>query len=129
MDKAATGIGDKFREVRERQGLTVSEVARRAGLTVSGVTSIETGRVKRPALQTVILIAYAMGLDLGDLLKEEYGRVEKADAPTLEHQRRLGRVVDRFVADVRIEVRRTTLEEVKHCIMYATGRAESTSKN
>src|SRR5829696_3342876 len=64
-------IGKNIREAREAQGLMVSEVARRAGLTVSGVTSLESGRVRKPAADTVVRIARALGLDPGDLLKEE----------------------------------------------------------
>jgi len=64
-------IGKNIREAREAQGLMVSEVARRAGLTVSGVTSIETGRVRKPAAETVVHIARALGIDPGELLKEK----------------------------------------------------------
>ena len=64
-------IGKNIREAREAQGLLVSEVARRAGLTVSGVTSIETGRVRKPAAETVVRIARALGVEPGQLLKEE----------------------------------------------------------
>jgi transcriptional regulator with XRE-family HTH domain len=63
-------IGKNIREAREEQGLIVSEVARRAGLTISGVTSIETGRVRNPTIDTVVHIARALGVEPAELLKE-----------------------------------------------------------
>jgi transcriptional regulator with XRE-family HTH domain len=119
------GIGEKFREVRERQGLKVSEVARRAGLTISGVTSIETGRVKRPAIQTVLRLASALGINPANLLEEEFEiTVRKPISPTVESQGRLERALERFVADVRKEARHAKLEDLEHVIQYALSRAE-----
>jgi len=64
-------IGKNIREAREEQGLLVSEVARRAGLTVSGVQFVEEGRVRNPTISTVVKIARALGVEPGELLKEE----------------------------------------------------------
>jgi transcriptional regulator with XRE-family HTH domain len=119
------GIGEKVREVRERQGLKVSEVARRAGLTVSGVTSIETGRVKRPAMQTVLRLASALGIDPANLLEEEFEiAVKKTFPPTVGPQGRLERALERFVADVSKEARHAKLEDLEHVIQYALDRAD-----
>jgi len=63
-------IGKNIRETREKQGLKVSEVARRSELTISGVTSIETGRVRNPTIDTVVHIARALGVEPAELLKE-----------------------------------------------------------
>jgi len=63
-------IGKNIREAREEQGLIVSEVARRAGLTISGVTSIETGRVSNPTIDTLVRIARALDVEPAELLKE-----------------------------------------------------------
>src|SRR5215218_9845954 len=118
------GFGEKIREVRERQGLKVSEVARRAGLTISGVTSIETGRVRRPAIQTVLRLARALGINPSDLLEEEFEIVARADAPTEGHQGRLERALDRFAADIREEGRRANLEDLERVIQYALDRSK-----
>jgi transcriptional regulator with XRE-family HTH domain len=64
-------IGKNILEAREAQGLMVSEVARRAGLTVSGVQFVEEGRTRSPSVDTVIQIARALGIEPGELLKEE----------------------------------------------------------
>lgn len=118
------GIGEKFREVRERQGLKVSEVASRAGLTISGVTSIETGRVKRPAIQTVLRLASALGIDPASLLEEEFEiAVRKTFPPTVGPQGRLERALERFVAEVRKEARHAKLEDLERVIQYALDRA------
>src|SRR5829696_8554213 len=121
----AMDIGKNIREVRESQGLMVSELARRAGLTVSGVTSIETGRVKRPAAQTVVSLARALGVEPGELLKEEPATAGKAEAPPAGHQGRLERALERLVDNAREELRRAKLEDLEHLIQYAIDRAES----
>jgi transcriptional regulator with XRE-family HTH domain len=63
-------IGKNIREAREKQSLKVSEVARRSELTISGVTSIETGRVSNPTIDTLVRIARALGVEPAELLKE-----------------------------------------------------------
>ena len=119
------GIGEKIREARERQGRKVSEVARRAGLTISGVSSIETGRVKRPAIQTVLRLASALGIDPASLLEEEFEiAVRKTFPPTVEPQGRLERALERIVADVREEARHAKLEDLERVMQYALDRAE-----
>jgi transcriptional regulator with XRE-family HTH domain len=117
-------IGKNIREMRESQGLMVSEVARRAGLTVSGVTSIETGRVQRPAVQTVVRLARALGVEPGDLLKEEPTTVEKADAPPPESLVQLEPKLERLFTLIREEVRNDRLDTVMSCVDLAFRRAD-----
>ncbi len=64
-------IGKNIREAREKQSLLVSEVARRAGLTTAGVMAIESGRARNPSVDSVVKIARALGIEPGELLKEE----------------------------------------------------------
>jgi transcriptional regulator with XRE-family HTH domain len=64
-------LANAIRNAREDQGIMVSEVARRAGLTTAGVMAIESGRVRNPGIETVVKIAHALGVDVGELLKEE----------------------------------------------------------
>jgi transcriptional regulator with XRE-family HTH domain len=117
-------IGKNLREVRERQGLMVSEVARRASLTVSGVTSIETGRVQRPAAETVVRLARALGVEPGELLKEDSATVGKAEVLPVGPQSRLECALERYFVWLREEERRSKLEEVESCVQYALDRAK-----
>jgi transcriptional regulator with XRE-family HTH domain len=117
-------IGKNIREVRERQGLMVSEVARRADLTISGVTSIETGRVQRPAVQTVVRLARALGVEPGELLREEPATVEKTEAPPAKPQGRFERALERFVDIAREEDLRARLEVVESFVAYAIDRSD-----
>lgn len=63
-------IGDRIKEIREKNGLTQSELARRLGLTRSGVNAWEMG-VSIPSAQYLIGLAnlfrvstdYLLGLD------------------------------------------------------------------
>jgi|SRR5215208_3013089 len=121
------GIGEKLRELRERQGLKVSEVARRAGITISGVTSIETGRVKSPGIETLFRLASAMGVDPITFLQEEGKPISRHTIlypPTIEPQGRVERALQRSFADIRKEARHATLEDLEHVIQYALSRAE-----
>lgn len=52
--------GLNLREARELAGLSQSELARRAGLKTSAIFDLESGRVKRPSHETVVLIVRAL---------------------------------------------------------------------
>ena len=57
-------IRQRIIELMQENGLTTSELARRAGLTQSTVNGILKGNVKNPTVQSIYLIADAMGLSL-----------------------------------------------------------------
>jgi len=59
-----------LKKIREKQGLTQTELARRAGLA-SGMTvsRLEVGFTSDPMLATVIQIAEALGVSIEDLLR------------------------------------------------------------
>ncbi len=56
-------FGDKIREVRERKGITMKEVAHRAGLSESLISQIERNRIS-PALDTLLSIVDILNIDL-----------------------------------------------------------------
>jgi transcriptional regulator with XRE-family HTH domain len=59
-------IGEEVRRRREALGLTGAQLATRAGLAPSAVSQIETGK-RTPSSTSVIKLATALGLEVGDL--------------------------------------------------------------
>ncbi|MER7844311.1 helix-turn-helix domain-containing protein [Kitasatospora sp. NPDC096077] len=55
-------VGPLLRRWRLRAGLTQEELAERSGLSSRAIRDLERGRVRRPRLSTVRLLAEAMGL-------------------------------------------------------------------
>jgi transcriptional regulator with XRE-family HTH domain len=62
-------FGDKIREVRERKGLTMREVAERAGLSESLISQIERNKVS-PAMDTLLKIVDILEMDLDYLFRD-----------------------------------------------------------
>jgi transcriptional regulator with XRE-family HTH domain len=62
-------IGDKIKQLRNKQGLTQDELARKSDLPYTTLTKIETNVITKPSIQTVIKIAKGLGITLDDLMK------------------------------------------------------------
>jgi len=62
-------IGDKIKQLRNRQGLTQDELARKSDLPYTTLTKIESNVITKPTIQTVIKIAKGLGISLDDLMK------------------------------------------------------------
>lgn len=62
-------FGEKLREVRERRGLTLKEVAGRAGLSESLISQIERNKVA-PAIDTLLSIVEVLDIDLEYLFRD-----------------------------------------------------------
>lgn len=56
-------IGEMFTEERQRQGLTVRQLAEKAGISPSQLSKIENGRVN-PTIDIISAIANALGFDV-----------------------------------------------------------------
>lgn len=63
-------IGSLVRRERERQRLSLRELARRVGVSASMLSQVETGRT-RPSVSTIYAIATELGLSIDALLSEE----------------------------------------------------------
>jgi transcriptional regulator with XRE-family HTH domain len=59
--------------LRERAGLTQEQEARRAGVSPTTISGIESGKITRPHLKTLLKLARALGADVGEL--RESGKV------------------------------------------------------
>jgi len=60
-----------IRAWREYMGLTKQEVAKRAGISLSGFAQIEANKRARPHRSTLLKIADALGVQLGQLQPQE----------------------------------------------------------
>jgi transcriptional regulator with XRE-family HTH domain len=59
-------FGERVRELREEQNLTIQQLADRAGLTRNGVSLIELGK-RKPGIDTAEALARALNREVGDL--------------------------------------------------------------
>jgi len=75
-------LGPEIRRRRRALGLTIEALAERAGLTPNYLGTLEMGR-RDPSLSTVVGLARALGVSLGDLL----GGSAPVSAPALEAAR------------------------------------------
>ena len=64
----------RMRELREKQELTQTQAAKRAGMIVSRWSDIETGRKANVTIETLSVIAAALGVDARELLTPKKGR-------------------------------------------------------
>jgi len=62
-------IGDKIKQLRNKQGLTQDELARKSDLPYTTLTKIESNVITKPSIQTVMKIARGLGITLDDLMK------------------------------------------------------------
>ncbi len=62
-------IGDKIKQLRNKQGLTQDELARKADLPYTTLTKIESNVITKPTIQTVMKIAKGLGIGLDELMK------------------------------------------------------------
>lgn len=65
--------------LRERAGLTQEQEAKMAGVSPTTISGIESGKITRPHLKTLLKLARALGTDVGEL--RESGKVEAPPSP------------------------------------------------
>ena len=62
-------IGDKVRQLRNKQGLTQDQLARKCDLPYTTLTKIESNVITKPSIQTVEKIAKGLEMKIDDILK------------------------------------------------------------
>lgn len=62
-------IGDKIKQLRNKQGLTQDELARKSDLPYTTLTKIESNVITKPTIQTVMKIAKGLNITIDDLIK------------------------------------------------------------
>jgi transcriptional regulator with XRE-family HTH domain len=87
--------------LREQAGLTQEQEAKMAGVSPTTISGIESGKITRPHLKTLLKIARALGADVGEL--RESGKVEAPPSSTqpplngFEEERRLSRLAEAII--------------------------------
>jgi transcriptional regulator with XRE-family HTH domain len=71
----AARIAASLRTLRQRQGLSVAQLAERSGIARATVTKLEAGQ-GNPTIDTLYALADVLGAALGDLIDEPSARVE-----------------------------------------------------
>lgn len=66
-DVVAANVVRLLREEREKRGLSMNVVAQRSGLSHSIVSLVERD-LRNPTLDTLLRIAEAIGIDLGEII-------------------------------------------------------------
>ena len=62
-------IGDKIKQLRNKQGLTQDELARKSDLPYTTLTKIESNVITKPSIQTVMKIASGLSVTIDNLMK------------------------------------------------------------
>jgi transcriptional regulator with XRE-family HTH domain len=86
-------LAERHIDLRERAGLTQEQEAKRAGVSPTTISGIESGKIARPHLRTLLKIARALGADVGELREPgKAGAPSSPDQPSfnglLEEERR-----------------------------------------
>jgi transcriptional regulator with XRE-family HTH domain len=62
-------IGKRIKKLREREKVTQEKLAIKAGIPYTTLTKIESGVIKKPAVQTIAKIARVFKIHIEDLIK------------------------------------------------------------
>lgn len=62
-------IGKKIKKLRLKNNLTQEKLAIEASVPYTTLTKIESGVIKKPAVQTIAKIAKALGMTIDELIK------------------------------------------------------------
>ncbi|WP_183342926.1 helix-turn-helix domain-containing protein [Conexibacter arvalis] len=68
-DRLVASVGERLRSERERQGLSLRELAKRIGLSPSAVSQIERGQVM-PSVGTLYTLTSELGLSMDDVFAQ-----------------------------------------------------------
>jgi len=95
-------LGQKLREARQAQNLTLREVARRTGLTASLISQVERG-LANPSVSSLYKMADVLNLSM-DYFFETAGRTEAplsiSVAPAASEASPIMRAVDRHIVNI-----------------------------
>ncbi|THV33456.1 helix-turn-helix domain-containing protein [Glycomyces buryatensis] len=67
LDSVLTGVGARLKDLRRRQGTTLTELAETTGISLSTLSRLESGK-RKPTLELLLPIAAAHRVQLDDLV-------------------------------------------------------------
>jgi len=62
-------IGKQIKKLRSKKDLTQEKLSIKAGVPYTTLTKIESGVIKKPAVQTIAKVAKALDIKIDDLIK------------------------------------------------------------
>ena len=68
MNEEAKKLGQNLKRIRMKKGISQGDIVRTLGMPKSFVSSIENGKTN-PTLATIVKIAKAIGVSVGELIK------------------------------------------------------------
>ena len=78
METTPHFFGKVLVRIRQRLGITQYQLAKRTGRTVQHIYQIEHGK-SEPRLSTLIMLAKALEIDVGDLVREAAQELERGE--------------------------------------------------
>ena len=69
----AARCGERIRVLRDRQKMTLEELAKRTGFTPANLSKVENGRINTP-VETLAKIADALGVPLAQVFIDDQGK-------------------------------------------------------
>src|SRR3954453_16510266 len=86
LDRAADAskVGGRLRATRERQGISLRELARRIGVSPSLVSQIELDRVN-PSVSTLYALVTELGVTMSDVFADESPTAPRVVREKAEH--------------------------------------------
>ena len=61
-------VGQKIRAARRDAGMTLQTLAEKAGMSIASLSRIELGKVDGPRLNTLMSIAFALGVPVSEII-------------------------------------------------------------
>ncbi len=93
-DEKEVKVGEKIRELREDQALSLDELAGRTGISAAVINQIE-GHMVSPPLGTLIKLARALGVDTGYFFRPEEGKPVNYSLVRHDERKRVSRVASK----------------------------------
>lgn len=78
-------IGNKIREIRIKQNLSMKNLATMCGTSSSYISDLENGYIKKPSADKLLKIANALGVTLESILYSENSLINKLAKRTGDH--------------------------------------------
>lgn len=72
-------MGYRIKEIRERKGMSQSELCERSGITRATIWKLETGEDEVTTSKTLVKIADALGVTIGELFLQPEVKLAKQD--------------------------------------------------
>ena len=63
-------LSNKIRKLRKQKGVSQDRLSKEADLALNTIVKIETGKSPNPTIETLIKIAKALGVNIGDLFNK-----------------------------------------------------------